>query len=250
MSEKSGVSISTVCKSLCANQKCPYANSAQTLAGEGIYGDDFEDIMENAKRSSTCPYQQTKQTVTSAEIILAPYTYVLDYSMRSGPMSEAIKDAVIVFDEGHSVVDQARSVNSCSFDTEMLDDAAFNVRLALRIANERRIKLRLLQRTDKQSEPAEKAEEESKNLDTLLSIFKKMTMNISALRKLPAQKCGDENYIFCYLENLFSGVRPEAIADNFLDIIDRVDYILYHVKRDKKMNNVQYQYMFDEREIE
>lgn len=59
--------------------------------------------------------------MASAEIILAPYTYVLDYSMRSGPMSEAIKDAVIVFDEGHSVVDQARSVNSCSFDTEMLD---------------------------------------------------------------------------------------------------------------------------------
>lgn len=77
--------------------------------------------MENAKNSSTCPYQQAKYTVASAEIILAPYTYVLDYSMRSGPMSEAIKDAVIVFDEGHSVVDQARSVNSCSFDTEMLD---------------------------------------------------------------------------------------------------------------------------------
>ena len=63
---------------------------------------------------SACPYYLSHALSASAELVFAPYNYVLDPSIRDA-MGIDLEGAVVVLDEAHNVEDTLRESGSCRF---------------------------------------------------------------------------------------------------------------------------------------
>jgi regulator of telomere elongation helicase 1 len=51
---------------------------------------------------SICPYYLTRLRTNLSDIVVMPYNYILDKSMRS-MLNLTFKDAIVVFDEAHNI---------------------------------------------------------------------------------------------------------------------------------------------------
>lgn len=76
------------------------------------------DIMKTSdgklQAHSACPYYLSRAIAVNAELIFAPYNYVLDPRIRDA-MNIDITDAVVVLDEAHNVEDTLRESGSGKF---------------------------------------------------------------------------------------------------------------------------------------
>jgi Fanconi anemia group J protein len=107
--------VNDLCQSLLRQNGCSFANSwgierviASTCRGSTW---DIEDLVSAGKKSKGCPYYVSRATLDRARIIFAPYNYILDARCRN-MLDIDVKDAVIVFDEGHNIADACRSAAS------------------------------------------------------------------------------------------------------------------------------------------
>ena len=62
---------------------------------------------EDYNPHSVCPYYISRALTKHAELVLAPYNYILDPGIRSA-MKISLEDAVVVLDEGKSTMTAAR----------------------------------------------------------------------------------------------------------------------------------------------
>ena len=125
------------CKYHTAIQKGPIDNHAKldSLMRAGItphYGVwDIEDLVEKGKQQEFCPYYAAQRVVakqakgsgqwvrSSAEIIVCPYQYLIDPSVRS---NFDIKNDIIIIDEAHNIEGQCREAASLRLSKKDLDD--------------------------------------------------------------------------------------------------------------------------------
>eukprot|EP01041_Mallomonas_annulata_P002372 gene2372-4604_t len=104
-----GSALNHACNTLSAQRRCMYKNNLDTYNGhiEGI-GDarapieDIEALMRRGKSDRICPYFFTREASTTAELILLPYNYLLDTSIRVSLKIEW-KNAIVIFDEAHNL---------------------------------------------------------------------------------------------------------------------------------------------------
>ncbi|KAF4319285.1 hypothetical protein BBI17_006633 [Phytophthora kernoviae] len=89
---------------------------------------DIEDIVKLAQRHRECAYFHAREALDHANIVFAPYNYLLDPTIREA-VGITLKDSIIVLDEAHNVEDTCRSSASVEVTTEVLEAAikAFSI---------------------------------------------------------------------------------------------------------------------------
>jgi len=67
---------------------------------------DIEDLVKEGKRSGgPCPYFLAREMTRGAELIFAPYSYILDASVRRRTLGESVinwHNSIVIFDEAHN----------------------------------------------------------------------------------------------------------------------------------------------------
>ena len=60
------------------------------------------------------PYEYTRYTINKVNVLLLPYIYILNPDIRNSIKID-LKDAIIIFDEAHNVVNAAEQALSYQF---------------------------------------------------------------------------------------------------------------------------------------
>ncbi|KAA8490889.1 Regulator of telomere elongation helicase 1 [Porphyridium purpureum] len=96
------------CRKIVSQRKCSYRNAVDGEAGknateEAIVGmADIEELVDIGRSHRACPYYLSRKIEKEAEIILLPYNYLIDPSVRDALKSDFAND-VIILDEAHNV---------------------------------------------------------------------------------------------------------------------------------------------------
>ncbi|KAF0993093.1 hypothetical protein HZS_3524, partial [Henneguya salminicola] len=108
-------------KSLKFDEKCSYfcnVNLADTHKKLKLKGCpsvwNVEEFVNFCDSSSICPYFSSQKLSENADLIFAPYNYVLN-PIISEQMSLNLKNSVIILDEAHNIEDICRSAMSACF---------------------------------------------------------------------------------------------------------------------------------------
>jgi regulator of telomere elongation helicase 1 len=67
---------------------------------------DMEEFVEKCKAETVCPYLCAQANSSKADLILTPYTYIIDPKVRSNLPSGLFRNNVIIFDEAHNFPEQ------------------------------------------------------------------------------------------------------------------------------------------------
>ena len=63
---------------------------------------DIEQLVSLGKKDKICPYFYSRDAATTADIVLLPYNYLMDSSIRVSLKIEW-KNAIVIFDEAHNI---------------------------------------------------------------------------------------------------------------------------------------------------
>jgi regulator of telomere elongation helicase 1 len=131
VSQESGSVQNNMCRTLCASRSCKFKNNneihqrqqgQQGGAGAGLGMMDIEELANMGRSQSLCPFFLSRDAMGSADLVLMPYNYLLDASVRA-TLQIKWERAVLIFDEAHNVEDVAAS--SASFDISTADIASW-----------------------------------------------------------------------------------------------------------------------------
>ncbi|KAI9107767.1 hypothetical protein K1719_021188 [Acacia pycnantha] len=74
---------------------------------------DIEDLVNIGKRFGPCPYYLSKELHKAADIVFAPYNYLIDRGYRKS-LNIAWNDSILIFDEAHNL--ESLCADAASFD--------------------------------------------------------------------------------------------------------------------------------------
>ena len=77
----------------------------------GTRSSDIEDLMKEGAIHTVCPYYLSKSRVPGSDIVIMPYSYMLNAQIRE-KLQLQIKDSIIVFDEAHNIDSNCEEVYS------------------------------------------------------------------------------------------------------------------------------------------
>jgi len=80
---------------------------------------DIEDLVKAGKKGRFCPYFAAREALEKAEVVFAPYNYLVDPSVRAAMGVELTGQDVVIIDEAHNIEDVCRDAGSA----EITDDA-------------------------------------------------------------------------------------------------------------------------------
>lgn len=111
----------TACAELIKRKACVYFSGKDKLVkriGEKIF--DIEELKREGKRCVGCPYFAARELQNDADIIFAPYNYLIDTSVRE---SSEIKldNAILIIDEAHNIEDCCRSAGSVEITSRLVE---------------------------------------------------------------------------------------------------------------------------------
>jgi len=131
VSRHTGASQNARCKRARDENRCPFYTGFKRGGSSKVNTSllDIEEIVTACKEKMICPYFKCREDAKEAELLLIPYDYLINPTTRES-MGVSLKDAILVFDEGHNIeksCEQAASFELRSADiggaiTE-LDDA-------------------------------------------------------------------------------------------------------------------------------
>ena len=97
------------------NEELLSSKSSKSGGGGGDGGDDgkvkgsimdIEDLVKEGKRANgPCPYYLAREMTRGAEIIFAPYSYILDAGVRKRALGDTVMNwhnSIVIFDEAHN----------------------------------------------------------------------------------------------------------------------------------------------------
>jgi Fanconi anemia group J protein len=118
-------SVDYACRDLTSNDMCRLLDNIghveNGLNSRKVW--DIEDALEVGSGCSGCAYFGARRILdTRPDLVLAPYNYLIDPIVR-GSMKIDLREAVVVFDEGHNLQEICRSVASCELRSTKLDGA-------------------------------------------------------------------------------------------------------------------------------
>lgn len=93
---------------------CPYGKNGSKVPAEFRKGGELQkftmtDVIDYCTEKMRCPYLIMHEMIKSADIIFAPYPYVLDPKIRK-IMKMELKDDILIIDEAHNVEQTCRDV--------------------------------------------------------------------------------------------------------------------------------------------
>jgi len=103
-----GAELKDACAHAVSKKECSFHESRGLLTYAGV--EDIEDMCARGRELSACVYYANKERALTADIVFAPYSYLLDPSVRDA--LELREDGNILIDEGHNVENVLREANS------------------------------------------------------------------------------------------------------------------------------------------
>ena len=113
---------------------CSYHKGAERMSGRLTAGHarnpgvtDIEDLVNQGFLHGGCPYYTARALAKDAELILCPYNYLIDPSIRS-VMGIDLEGSVVIIDEAHNIESVCSSVAGFSVSNTGLERALGNLR--------------------------------------------------------------------------------------------------------------------------
>jgi len=113
-------SIEDACGDMREKKSCSLFHTANNLALElsrTIH--DIEDCVNMGLNHKACPYFATRTLADDADIVFAPYNYILDQGIKKA-CGINVKGKIVVVDEGHNIAEVCRSGMTFSFSDKKL----------------------------------------------------------------------------------------------------------------------------------
>jgi len=118
------------CRKFQVDMPCPFTrdltNTLSALAELRVW--DIEDAVALGKQNRGCPYFSSQSVFPNADIVFAPYAYLIEPTIRAACRID-LKDAVVVFDEAHNIEDVCRSAASLEVTISTLSLVAGQLRV-------------------------------------------------------------------------------------------------------------------------
>ncbi|WUR05110.1 RAD3-like DNA-binding helicase [Vairimorpha necatrix] len=111
----------TACSELVKQGACNFFNGKDRLTkrmGAKIF--DIEEIVREGKKCGGCPYYASRKLLEDADLIFAPYNYLLDRNIRSNTDID-LNNSIIIIDEAHNIDDVCRSSGSIELTSKIID---------------------------------------------------------------------------------------------------------------------------------
>ncbi|OAG29633.1 hypothetical protein NEDG_00766 [Nematocida displodere] len=111
----------TACKNLLRGTGgCDFFTNKENIEGiaPGVF--NIEDLKQYGHNHGGCPYFGSKKLLEDAEIIFAPYNYIINPMIRKA-LSINLDEAAVIIDEGHNIEDACRSAGSADIEKVTCD---------------------------------------------------------------------------------------------------------------------------------
>lgn len=118
---RTGPARDETCKALVKAGDCKHYFAAGELADhEELAGEawDIEELTELGRKHSGCPYYASHELYQKAQLILCPYSFLVDPVVR-GARGINLADDVVILDEAHNIENYAR--DSAGFESDVAD---------------------------------------------------------------------------------------------------------------------------------
>lgn len=111
ISKLRGGALNHACSKVSAQRSCMYKNNLENYTGgvEGAGGTggapvmDIEQLVQLGREDRVCPYFFSRDVATKSELILLPYNYLIDGSIRSTLRGIEWQDCCVILDEAHNL---------------------------------------------------------------------------------------------------------------------------------------------------
>ncbi|CAG9530494.1 unnamed protein product, partial [Cercopithifilaria johnstoni] len=127
MKENNSHIISLMCRNLISRHRCPFYNfyeKADPLTLDLLYSEnglvpDIEEVINISQKHKCCPYFRNRTMYENADLILLPYNYIVDPSLRHKHNIQ-LKGNIVIFDEAHNLESICEESASVSFSTTQI----------------------------------------------------------------------------------------------------------------------------------
>lgn len=116
VAEKAGNALNAACRALVSKRACKFhdaVESKKALFAEAIL--DIEELVQLGRDEDACPYYMSRELEQRADLVLMPYNYLLDPSIRR-QMKMNLTDCVVILDEAHNVENICADASSFELD--------------------------------------------------------------------------------------------------------------------------------------
>lgn len=125
VSKLEGAGQTHACRALTSEKACNFYEHLPTWTAENQHLQnavlDIEDLMSMGREQHMCPYFYSRDRMAEAELVLLPYNYLIDPTIRSR-LGLKFENSVLIFDEAHNL--EGVCGDSASFDLSAADLAA------------------------------------------------------------------------------------------------------------------------------
>lgn len=114
------------CKEMRDARTCMFYNEERiTSNSPNLFNEcfDTDEFVEECKKMKICPYMCAQINATKADLILAPYTYVIDPRIRKFMKFDMFMDSIMIFDEGHNFLDSCSDTMTIELYFRVVHDA-------------------------------------------------------------------------------------------------------------------------------
>lgn len=111
----------TACSDLLKVKGCSYFSGKDRLIkkiGDKIF--DIEELKEEGKRCNGCPYFASRGLQEEADVIFAPYNYLIDANVRESSEIK-LENAILIIDEAHNIEDCCRAAGSIEISSKLIE---------------------------------------------------------------------------------------------------------------------------------
>lgn len=111
----------TACSDLIKTGGCVYFNGKDRLIkkmADRIF--DIEELKIEGKKCIGCPYFTARALVEDADVIFAPYNYLIDTKVREST-DISMENAIVIIDEAHNIEDVCRTAGSLEITSKLID---------------------------------------------------------------------------------------------------------------------------------
>ena len=229
LSRMRGAALNHACNTLSSQRGCSFKNNLENYSGaaEGVGGAaspilDIEELAELGKEDKVCPYFFSRENSTRADLILLPYNYLMESSIRA-TMKVEWNNAIVILDEAHNIEKIASDASSCSITSSEIASCISELQQVIKLLQTKDNEAAAVPNRPNGNELS-KAIKNSSNNNTLPSLHR-VVATLKALfeferrlDEIPLSKPGSNPAIPAGPQNAPSTVMPGNALARILDV--------------------------------
>lgn len=119
-SMENAADLNSACQDAVKNKKCQWRNGVGRLKKRIDDIHDIEELKTAGTKCHGCPYFASREMADDADVVFAPYNYMIEPSIRKS-INIRLTNAIVIIDEAHNVEDTCRAAGSVDLDSKTLE---------------------------------------------------------------------------------------------------------------------------------